>query len=108
MNYDIINGLIRSLSPVLVAWLIKRGLTPADAGNLATYGGDAIIALVTFAVGTWTVMRNKEKGQIAQTAALPGVKTIEVNEDAVPAGGFDAVTAAKVKVTPVSAEHPID
>ena len=100
MNFDIITGLIRALTPIFVAWLVKRGLTPDDAGNLVTYGGDALIALVTVGAAIWTTKRNMEKGQIAKTAALPGVKSIEVNESAVPAGGFDEATAMKVKIVP--------
>jgi hypothetical protein len=79
MNWaDIVNGILRAVTPAIIAWLVARNLTEEVAGNLVRYAADTIVALITLASATWSVRKNLVKNQVANVIARDDVMKVEL------------------------------
>jgi hypothetical protein len=72
INWNVVNGVLRSLVPALVAYLVGKGyLTESSAAGV----GAALVALIS---AGWSVKSNTTASMITEVSAMPEVKQIIV------------------------------
>ena len=102
-----VGGIIRTLGPVIIAWLVARNITPDVASTIVQYLADAAVAVIALISMIWSVRNKLQKNQVADVISRPEVKNIELTSEL--AESVKAVApkfATKITVVPSDQPNP--
>ena len=96
-----VGGIIRTLGPVIIAWLVARNVTPDVASTIVQYLSDAAVALIALGSAVWSVRNKLQKNQVADVISRPEVKNIQLDPElAATVKEVAPKFASKITVTP--------
>lgn len=84
MNQDQVTGLLRSLVPAIVAYIVGKGWIPASSA------ADVGAALTAIGMAGWSIYVNTKSQQIASVAAMPDVQKVVTSGELANTGSLAA------------------